>query len=109
MCSVEWVKYLQEKLGGGLVFSQVIILSILKPNSVSICPTEKMLCIVPLIQIVASSFITSRTKVSHCLLKSFTKAIPFDLSQSPLLTLTISPLFIVSPPFDKKLLLSDKL
>jgi len=61
-----------------MTIREFIQLSILKPNSVSICPTEKMLCIVPLIQIVASSFITSRTKVSHCLLKSFTKTIPFS-------------------------------
>ena len=39
-------------------------------EGILICPIEKMLCIVPLIQIVASSFILSRTNVSHLRLKS---------------------------------------
>ena len=65
------VKYLQEKLGGGFVFFQVITFNILKSNSVKSCPIEKMLCIVPLIQMVASSFILSRTNESHFRLNSF--------------------------------------
>ena len=85
------MKYLQEKFGGGFDFSQVITLRILNPNSLSICPTEKMLCIVPLIQIVASSFILSRTNESHFLLKSFIYSNPSDLSHFPLFTFTIFP------------------
>lgn len=70
ICSEEWVKYLQEKLGGGFVFSQVMIFKILNPSSISICPIENILCIVPLIHIVALSFILSRTKEIHFLLNS---------------------------------------
>src|SRR5690606_2713623 len=102
ICSVEYVKYLHEKLGGGFVFSQVTIFNILNPNSVKICPTEKMLCIVPLIQMVASSFILSRTNESHFLLKWFINSKPSDLSHFPLFTLTISPFCMESPLFDKK-------
>jgi ATP-dependent DNA helicase RecG len=86
------VKYLQEKFGGGFDFCQVTIFNILKFNSVRICPTLKILCIVPLIQIVASSFIFSLTKESHCLLNWFICSVPSDLSHFPLLTETIFPL-----------------
>ena len=52
---------------------------------------------VPLIQMVASSFIFCLTNESHCLLNLLICSVPSDLSHFPLLTETILPLWIDNP------------
>lgn len=63
--SVECVKNLHERFGGGFVFAQVMQLRIRKSSSFSICATEKILWYVPLIQMVPFSFNLSLHKEIH--------------------------------------------
>jgi len=56
MNSVEYVKYLQEILGGGFVFAHVITFRILKPKAVNAFATENILWYVPDIHIVPFFF-----------------------------------------------------
>lgn len=79
-----------------------MIFSILNPSSVKTWPILNMLWEVPLTHIVDLSFILLRINDNHRLLNSSIWKSLFDLSQSPLLTLTTFPFFIVKPSFDKK-------